>query len=243
MERAYFKQKMSGGKGAVSRAVDAVFLRAILFALLYLLLPKSTNRLAVAILLGIALCIVLQLIANARLKRFIARESLSIKNEIRRERLLIMPYDELRALIGEDKALIQKAEPITPNDLLETIKSPATVCYATADYTPQAKTLAQRLNPSLKLLDVCEAVDIQISDSELSHYIKSKMLLKKQQRRIGARLSAIGTWKFLLLGALITTLSFFTRYAVYYRLLASAAFIAFAVLSPYRRSLINSSKM
>lgn len=223
MFNAYMKKKCYGGRTTLSRVVDGLFFRLVLFMGFYLIMPKGSPRLWLAI---TALCIasiVMKLIADAKLASFTRQEVCRIKKRLLTDKLLLMSHEELRSKLEADARLLQKASPITVDDLLPIIQNGCQTVYSVSPYSMEAQEFICRCLPNIRLLSIEEKYDFQqISDEEVSDYISSYFKQSKEKRLHPIQLLKNGTgFKYAVLAVLLLALSFFVRYAIYYRIIAS----------------------
>ncbi|MDO4564874.1 MAG: hypothetical protein Q4C04_04600 [Clostridia bacterium] len=226
METAYFKKKLYGGKNAFSRIADAVFFRAFIFCAIFLMLPAGELRLPLALLLLTAACIALKILADFRLARFRTREREEIEKKLKRQRLLLMPEDELRAELGMDFAIIRRSKEVGIDELLPIIRGDYKICCSVSPFSKEAQDFCAAVKPELELRDMLSVFSPEITREDMEAYIRAQVALGAKRIRFkGFRLERVAASKYLVLGFMLLLLSFFVRYTIYYRLLATLSFV------------------
>ena len=219
----------------MASALDSLLIGAAVLAALYLAVrPHFESRLASAFIsaaCGVMVFIAVRAIDGERYSRHEKRMRTEAEAEIRSIKLLLSPEAALKALPMNGNACFSgSAEGLDADELIGFLNSherPLTI-IAVSKPTENAERL-------INTLDGIEVVPIEkcgadlravypVSETEIDEYIIKKHgeLLKKP--RISGALFALTkerAIKYLAVGAALMLLSFFVRYAVYYRLIAS----------------------
>ena len=241
---AYFRRKYCGGRGPFARIVDDIGLRLIVLIGAYLYFAPRFEKPATAVLLsGIVLGIVtllLRIVREISLERFIRKEMRRISRTLLCDRLLLTDMQTVAALAGglcpqEERAVVlQRALPADADALLALIRARRGCgklhVFACAGFDRSAEAFAARANGLLvlheqkELLDAAERAGMTPPQNAIDAYIEAE-LKRERERRKAQRLRASpflrGPAKRYLVTALILLcVSFFTRYMLYYRMLA-----------------------
>lgn len=223
----YMKQKCFGGRNKLSRTADAILFRLLIFLSIYLLVPKTDFRLLITILLTIALCVILQIIAKLRLVRFTKKELKRIRRELQRDALLLMPHEHVSKMIGADSSFLRQTEPITISDILPCIALGCKKIFSVSPFKEETVSFVKRNNVEVELLGTDSLEEnILVTDEQIKKYIKaSQRTTNKAKLLVRFNPLNVSSGKYLLLGVSILFLSFFVRMPVYYRLLSNGCII------------------
>ena len=238
--RRYFRRRQARGKSVFARILDTAMLLFLLFAALFLALRgrglRTEHALPLSVVALLFFAVLLLIYRRASLARFIPREMDRLRRQLLQEKLVLIRAEEFarlcRAAAGEAEPLVfQRAEPLGADELLPLLKNARaqrTVC-AGAGFTEAAKTLAGRMEKSVRLIDGEALIDAAMRDAalrpgveEVYAAIEKELLAQKARRRLARALPAAGgsCKKYLIAAALLLLCSFLTRYALYYRMLA-----------------------
>jgi len=239
----YFKQKRHGGKTTFARALDYIALRVILFLAAFLFFRIRLDTLRASILAAILLlstALLLHAIETVRLERFIRRETVRIRRLLMQQSLALLDEDAFLQLCkrtgGEQAIPLQVAEAVSADMLLPLLRKHrrgCTVC-SSAGFTQAAEELATRSTYPIRLLGtdallsvVHEGDALWADDAAICAYIEAERRrgkrMRSQLKKRFAEHSSLYGRKYLLTAGLLFLLSFFTRYTLYYRLLATVS--------------------
>ncbi len=239
--RRYFREKQARGKRLIARVLDTVALLLLLFAGTYLFLRNKALRtehaLPLAIVASLFAGVILLIVRRASLLRFIPRETDRLSRKLLSERLCLLDGRRFRSLCrkasGERTPVVfQCAEPVSADELLPLLKkqkdATLTVC-ASAGFTKTAETLARHMPERLRLIGEAALVDTAMRDAalhprreEVYAAIEREQRIRREKRR-GLRRLPIGAKSlgaYLIAAGVLLLCSYFTRYTLYYRLLA-----------------------
>lgn len=272
---AYYKRRMSGGKSPVARALDFFALRALFFTACLLYFRSVSNNLVVSLFLAAVatavLCIVLHLVHQWRLERFILRQRQRLYEQYLRERLMLLPRDQFlvyarrhlntlpgyRAGEGEVTFrgqpcrvhVIQQPEPLVPGALLGAYRAAraagaARLAVFSAGPVPEVTHAFCR-----RILDVA----VEVFPPEALVRLLSQQREPDEEQRIDAIIQAeidalraqraeslknpVGAGRarrYLFAAGFLLVGSFFTAYALYYRI-ASGLCLALAIATAILR--------
>ncbi len=252
----YFKQRRYGGRNLFARTLDYIALRVILFAAAFLFFRLHLDTPRSALLAALSLAVASLLLHVAReitMARFVKKEMIRIRRLLMREKLMFLPeaaFLELCRRAGgvENPIPMQRAEPVGADALLPLLRqSPdqALVICSSAGFTPAAEAFvlhsprrARLIGPDALVTAAGQADALWPDDEAVHAYIAAE-----QRRRAGARrrlgellrenAGAYGR-KYALTAGILLLLSFFTRYTLYYRILAGLC-LSIAAASLFRR--------
>lgn len=253
----YFKQRRYGGRNLLARTLDYIALRFILFAAAFLFFRLHLDTPRSALLAALSVLIVSLLLHVAReitMARFIKKEMIRIRRFLMREKLMFLPepaFLELCRRCGgvEDPIPLQRAEPVGADALLPLLRQsqdrPPVIC-SSAGFTPAAEAFVLRSPHRTRLIgpDALVAAagqsDALWPDDEAVHaYIAAEQRRgANARRRLGELLrTGAGTYgkKYALTAGVLLLLSFFTRYTLYYRMLAGLC-LSIAAVALLRKS-------
>lgn len=268
---AYYKRRMSGGKSPVARALDFVALRALFFAACLLYFRSVANNLAVSLFLAAVatavLCIVLHLVNQWRLDRFILRQRQRLYEQYLRERLMLLPRDEFllyahkhlntlpgyRAKEGEVTFrgkpcrvhVIQQPEPLGPGALLGAYQaaraagaarlavfSAGPVPEATYAFCRRIMDVAVEVFPPEALVKLLSQQREPDEEQRIDAIIQGEIDAERAERQERLR-SPVGSGRarrYLFAAGILLVGSFFTAYAIYYRI-ASGLCLCLAIVT------------
>ena len=234
--RRYFREKQARGKRLIARVLDTVALLLLLFAGTYLFLRNKALRtehaLPLAIVASLFAGVILLIVRRASLLRFIPRETDRLSRKLLSERLCLLDGRRFRSLCrkasGERTPVVfQRAEPVSADELLPLLKkqkdATLTVC-ASAGFTKTAETLARHMPERLRLIGEAAMRDAALHPRREEVYaaIEREQRIRREKRR-GLRQLPIGAKSlgaYLIAAGVLLLCSYFTRYTLYYRLLA-----------------------
>ncbi len=237
----YLKRRQSGGRGAFARIVDAMGLRIVLFAGAYLFLrPRTTDALPALIMSAtfLGLCmIVMRIWREIGTERFAKREYARIRKVLLNDRLLLMNERKLGALAkelcndGETFVLIGSVKPADADALLTAVRrygADKRLCVCALNgFDPSAESAAMRMYERIRLSDAAAlykavAVAAPVTERDIEGYIAAELAADRRRRAQfrALRMDPNGAKRYLWTAVSLIVLSFFTRYALYCRLLA-----------------------
>ncbi|MEG1525355.1 MAG: hypothetical protein RRZ24_05445 [Clostridia bacterium] len=244
-ERAYaqyFQARRGGGRGKLARGIDYVSLRLILFAGAYLYFAAQFSNKAMALLLAavfLGLCmLVLHIWREIAMERFVKKELCRIKKALLTHKLLLLSSTSARKLCrplcneGEMPVLLQRALPADADALLTVLHTYQgcgnLAVFSCSGFDISAKAFAARLDGTLTIRDVEEVhhaakeAGLSPSAAEVRAFIAEELRIQKQRKRAARPMPFVSgnTGKYFAISLILTGISFFTRYALYYRLLA-----------------------
>lgn len=246
----YLLKGMSGGRNAFARTVDYIFLRLILFLGAYLFFAsqgfeRKRSLLLGVVFLGLSMAL-LRILREIRLERFEKKEMERVRALLMSDRLLLLPKEKATALTaalarpGEQTVLLQKAAPAGADDMAALLrdnpsKQPIRI-YACSGFDDSAKRIALRLEDRLilgnwaELQKTAKGLDFSPTRQEVDNYLAWEARRRNKRRKIDlSGLLSRGPGKYALTSFLLTLISFFTRYTLYYRLLAGLCMSAAAL--------------
>lgn len=217
-----YKRECFGGKGLVARVLDRVFL-SILGALgVYVLLMGKPGRLVLSLFMGISLGVLLVLLDNRRFKRFMAGKEKQAADQLR---LLHFIQKGGEGTLPEGEKAIFSLKPVTlealqgrcllePGQVFRLYQKPDTVLVQAAE------ALGCRVRFCPEVLERME-----VSGEEVEEFLTRQAPVRREWGDWQRKLSGISGKRFLLAGGLMTLLSFFLPYSLFFRLLGTAAFV------------------
>lgn len=241
---AYFRRKYSGGRSVVARAVDYVALRLIILAAAYLFfLPRFGNWSTALLLAGIALGIamlVLRMMREIALERFVRREIKRIRKTLLCDRLMLADVQTVGGLSGrlcpqtERAVVLQRALPVDAEALLALVRTYRGYgklhVFSCTEYADSAVAFSMRANGLLELhapeelLSAAVRAGMEPPMEAVYAYIEAEQRDERKRRRLQrmrvSPFAAARAKKYLLAALVLTGASFLTRYALYYRMLA-----------------------
>lgn len=234
----YLKSRFYHGQSALARAVDYAALRLLIFILAFLFFRGRCDTIGQAALLSaIALALImipLRLVRLYRYESFVLKETARLQEKLFLERLCRMPEAALRALSrphakGAKLIVLRRAEKADADAVLTASSLDGRAALlATGGYTPFAKTFAASLENGVALIEPADllpdAEALGFLPDEEDAFDRMRLVVERakdsKKRLRAAVFSGAFPGKYFLTAALLIVLSFFTRYAVYYRLLA-----------------------
>ncbi len=101
----YYKQRMYGTRTIIARALDFVALRLAVFGAAYILLLfifRDRNfALGFSIILVLILSVVLKIVADVRLERFVKKDAVKLGKDVLLERLILCPQKEFDRFVRQ----------------------------------------------------------------------------------------------------------------------------------------------
>lgn len=227
------------GKGAAARIADRLLFVLLLFVAFCLLFRAHPLQLFLALLATSATGVGFLCAVRVRFARFVRRETERIRHMLLSYSLLTMEPSRLKQMLEHAVAasafVVCQSEPITLDQFLRQWREnmDARCCFLTAELTPEADELVRQRLPHLKLYAADSTYrllsgDLPVNETQVNAYIAAVMTERREKRKHPPRLpnGMTAAGKYLAVGALLLALSFLMQYALYYRLLASAAFLA-----------------
>lgn len=217
-----YKKECFAGKGLVARGLDRLFLSLLGGLGVYVLLAGKPGRLVLSLLLGAGLLTVLLLLDKKRFDRFML-----LKRQRARERLQLLHFIQNggEGALPEGEEAIFSLEPVTLKELQARCLQGRGKVFRL--YQKENKTLARGAEELGCRVHFCpEAVGkAQVSPEEVEGWLWGQVPKRKSLSTYAQRLNAISGKRFLLAGGLMTLLSFFLPYSLFFRLLGTAAFL------------------
>jgi len=246
--KKYYKQRQRGGRNTLARIVDYVCLRLIFAAACYIWFRVNIpNTAAAFILTAIAtglFVIASHLWGQFRFDAFVKRENERLMRLIALERLTLLDrqaFDAWMARVSDGisgledayKVGVQCIDPIQCNQVLRMYRfakdqhAEKIAFFCTAPLSAKAQALCSRLEITYvgpdDLLSFCKADEQSpiCTDADILARIRSEQAADATRRsRLQSHPFAKGrTLRYLVCGAILIGVSFFTRFALYYRLL------------------------
>lgn len=234
------QKRFSGGRSIAARVIDYIALRLIVFAGAYLLFASQGFRTPVALALALLVLGLISLLMRIRRElayaRFAHAERARIARQVELDEIVLLPRARLLALCrpllnaGESAALLVCAAPADENALLNAVRDAraGSVCvFSTAGYTKKAEALACRLDgvrlcDTDALLQQAQAFGSRATPEQVDARIRADLHEQKSRRARSFAFSfprnAVSKYAFASL--MLLACSFFTRYTLYYRILA-----------------------
>lgn len=217
-----YKKECFGGKGLVARGLDRLFLSLLGALGVYVLLAGKSGRLVLSLLLGISLWAVLMYLDKRRFDRFML-----LKRQRAGERLRLLHFlkNGGEGALPEGEEAILSLESVTLRDLqARCLQGQGRVFRL---YQKEDRALAQGAEELECKVHFCPEVveNVQVSPEEVEQWLCRQMPKRKSLSTYAQGLNAISGKRFLLAGGLMTLLSFFLPYSLFFRLLGTAAFL------------------
>ena len=235
----YLKQRFHKNRSPLGRFLDALSLRLLFFLSALILFSRQVSPVWVRLILsGIALScfmILLHIISRLRYEAFVQKETNRVQRELFFRHLWKTSDDALISLAapllrsGERLVILHRVEQADGDDALEaTFHGPRVALLSTGGFTASAETFAQCLKDRLRLISPEQLVkqaegsgklptQEAVSEEMARRYTQTK---EKRKRVVSLAFSGSFPGKYFLTSGLFILLSFFTGYALYYRLLA-----------------------
>lgn len=217
-----YKKECFGGKGLVARGLDRLFLSLLGGLGVYVLLARKPIRLVLSLLLGISLWTVLLYLDKRRFDRF-----MQIKRQRARERLQLLRFIQNggEGALPEGEEALLSLEPVTLKELQASCLQGRGRVFRL--YQKEDTTLAQGAEELGCRVHFCPEVveKVQVSPEEVEGWLNEQVPKRKSLSAYAQGLNVISGKRFLLAGGLMTLLSFFLPYSLFFRLLGTAAFL------------------
>ncbi len=256
--KRYYKNRLYKNRTAFARALDFIVLRLIIFAALYLWFKSKNTPSGLSVTLSIIatlMCsVAIELIKSMRLDRFIKKERIRLKREHALQTLLILDRGEFARIARfcfertEGQGLlfaVQKAAPLDPDDVLRAYRmakqkhADAIHVFSATNANDSAVKMAGRFNdvdvnihgPD-NILEYADELGLYVDVETLEAALIDGMIEEKRNRRRRKMVvfTSARARNYLLIALGLIALSFTTRFALYYRLMAGICVI-FAGLS------------
>ncbi len=256
--KRYYKNRLYKNRTVFARALDFIVLRLIIFTALYLWFKSNNTPSGLAVTLSIIatlMCsIAIELIKSMRLDRFIKKKRIRLKREHALETLLISDRGEFARIArfcfertqGEGLLFaVQKAAPLDPDDVLRAYRmakqkhADAIHVFSATSANDSAVKMAARFNdvdvnlhgPD-DILEYADELGLYVDVETLEAALIDGMIEEKRNRRRKKMVvfTSARARNYLLIALGLIALSFTTRFALYYRLMAGIC-ITFAGLS------------
>ncbi len=260
--KKYYKTAFHKGRNAFARTIDFIAFRIIAFIVLYIwFLPMLKNPVLKFLLPLIALSILslaLQLFKSIRFERFCVLEKERLKNQILCESFTVLKKQELFKIVREytqkNAALfsgecavcvLQQTAPISTDDILSVyqntlkrnLKSAAVFC--TAEISKEAENFIKKHKNEIEIITVsssalAEHIKYTVSDKSVEEYILSREKEHKEElkKSFSEPFRQNSVKKYFTVAFLLCIASFFARYPLYYRIVATIA-SSFGFISLY----------
>lgn len=256
--KRYYKNRLYKNRTVFARALDFIVLRLIIFAALYLWFKSNGTpsglSVALSVIVTLMCCVAIELIKSIRLDRFIKKERVRLKREHALQTLLVLDRGEFSRIArfcferteGEGLLFaVQKAAPLDPDDVLRAYRMAKQkqaeaihVFYATSA-TDSAVRMAGRfsdvdisLHGPDDILEYADELGLYLDAETLEASLIDGIVEEKRNRRKKKMVvfTSARARNYLLIALGLIALSFTTRFALYYRLMAGIC-ITFAGLS------------
>lgn len=258
--KAYYTRKYYGGRNTFARVLDYMVLRGIAFICAYLFfLPRFSKQSTVLLLSGIALGIlmlVLRMGRQIRFERFTKKETARIRRILLTDKLLLADQPTLisfvsgRCPLGETPIVLAQAQDTSADSLLKALRtykgSGHLHVFTCVGYDRSARAFAGRmwehmtLHEPEELLRAARLAGMEPDNGQVEAWIvqqQRNLRKKRQSTRIKASpFAAGGAKKYVMTGLVLMGLSFFTRYTLYYRMLAGLCMSIAACSTMFLRS-------
>ncbi len=212
-----------------ARILDLAVFGALLAASAALLVSKPRNRTGLFLLI-LGACIPLLLILERRKAvRAEREERIRTENELRLEKILLMPDAEIAAALGETRIAWLRTERPGKMEILDAVRRRPRILICPGN-TSEAETLLRRCAPEIRLIgrdELLRTVAPPCSGEEIEARRTEKRQARKTDRTWLIRSLPVN--RYLWLGTLLLVLSFVSGYKIYYRAISSICLI-FAVI-------------
>lgn len=234
----YLKKQFSRGRSPLARALDYLALRILIFLAALLFFRQRVYDGRIALLLSAitlsAVMVLLKIIREYRFEAFCKRERHRLSKHLFFRTLCRLPESKLRLLarpLAADRRLIllHRAEKADADAVLAASGIDDTAALlATGGYTEAARAFANDVTHPIALIDpedlfpIAKRAGCTPAEAEIDREMARILEDSAQKRRARAGLAFSGTFpgKYFICSFCLIVLSFFTNYALYYRLLA-----------------------
>lgn len=206
----------------VARGLDRLFLSLLGALGIYVLLAGKPIRLVLSLLLGVSLWTVLLYLDKRRFDRF-----MRIKRQRAKERLQLLRFIQNggEGALPEGEEALLSLEPVPLKELqARCLQGQGRVFRL---YQKEDTALARGAEELGCQVRFCPEVvgKVQVSPEEVEGWLNGQVPKRKSLSTYAQRLNDISGKRFLLAGGLMTLLSFFLPYSLFFRLLGTAAFL------------------
>lgn len=232
-----YRYSFRKGRSVTASFLDHAFLSAIIFFALYIAVRPNMVNGVIARIITFICCIVVLLIwfiaDRERFSRHVCRLRADTANELYRTKLILDPEPFLSQIEAEANVFIHHCtDLLTTDDIklaLEIFGDSVTIVSA-AEPTSRARDIINRLGGRIKLISPEDFSGRKLSDvytvedDEIDSVIISKheRITKKPSLKKGLfTLSKERAFKYIAVGAALFAYSFFVRYSMYFRIMAS----------------------
>ena len=249
----YYRKAFFKGKNIFARITDFIAFRIIAYIILYIwFLPMLKNpvlKLVLPMIALIALSIALQLFKSIRLERFCVKHKEALKNKLLCESFTVLKECELLDLVSEyikskpekfnpdcEIYIFQQTAPLTTDDILKLYQNALNrnlkhaVLFCTCDIAKEAELFMEKYRDSVDICpissnELAKHMQYIISDDAVNEYIitqehEHKASIKKAFTEPFYENSAK---KYFTVAVLLCITSFFVKYPLYYRTVATIA--------------------
>lgn len=216
-----YKRECFGGKGALARMLDRLFLSLLGALSLYGVLAGKPSRLLLAI---ISIPCTLTLLIAWDERRF--RRFMRAKRKKTEERLRMVRFIQRggEGPLPQGEEAFFSLEPVTVKEMQK--RCLMSGCKAFRLYQKEDPSLilaAEELGCRVRFCP--EALEkVEVEGEEIERRLWMQAPIKKSLSERWRRFRAVSGKRFLLAGGLLTLLSFFLPYGLFFRLLGTAAF-------------------
>lgn len=216
-----YKRECFGGKGALARMLDRLFLSLLGALSLYGVLAGKPSRLLLAI---ISIPCTLTLLIAWDERRF--RRFMRAKRKKTEERLRMVRFIQRggEGPLPQGEEAFFSLEPVTVKEMQK--RCLMSGCKAFRLYQKEDPSLilaAEELGCRVRFCP--EALEkVEVEGEEIERWLWMQAPIKKSLSERWRRFRAVSGKRFLLAGGLLTLLSFFLPYGLFFRLLGTAAF-------------------
>lgn len=252
----WLRKKQCGGRGLFARTVDYAALRAVLLAAAYLFFAARFPFRATALLLAaifLAICmLILRLYREISFARFRIKELSRIRDQLLTDKLLLLDVPGALTLVsglcplGETPVVLQRALPVDANALLAVLRTHRDCgklhVFSCTPFDAGAQALSQRMESHValhaprELYQAAREAGVTVDSGELNAYLLTCLRRRPRGTRQFSLPDAPAARKYACIALLLLGLSFFTDYALYYRLLSGVCMSIAAAGASMRRT-------
>lgn len=215
------------GRGKVARSLDHVLFLLFVFVSFWLLARKRSHAVLLASLLTFLSGIAYAVWLHVYVKRSIEHRKKQLEKELKKDKLLLMDGERMEATLGKAHRVVRKRHAML-DDVLPFLKTDVKELWFCGTAEDGISDFVRIHFPSVKLHfseELILRLGISVTQAECEQAERIKRQLPKRERTLKSVLRETNPNRFLLLGAILLALSFFSPYVLYFRLLSSGAFL------------------
>jgi hypothetical protein len=202
--------------------IDTLLFMCLCLYAIDLSVRKLKSRAAILILSFLALLLFFVLYDRRRQERMKRKRLNMIRTKLLREKLWSYDDGAIKSHIeNKDAVIIRNPNPQRWELFSALCVHPATLVYLGND--PMVRETANRFDPNIEVIDAEELLQkcgIECTEEEAQKHLAERLTSQESRRSVKAVIHA--KWnRYFLLGILLLVVSFFTKYKIYYRMLAS----------------------